>query len=163
MINTEIKSVNCRRSVQNVAYCFSVTSNSTAGFKRRSNSHPFHLLSLRLSSQFPRRTQGATIFVLEGINQWERLYECAIECTNQRSFVPESFSFRRHIGEDPGDEVEGCFPLLGLTPSGLFMGLSSTLIYTSELILWFHYLCSQCYAAQHSYVPLLSIRRDLPS
>ena len=45
-----------------------------------------------------------------------------------------------------------CFPLLGLTPSGLFMGLSSTIIYTSELILWFHYLCSQCYAAQHSYV-----------
>ena len=30
------------------------------------------------------------------------------------------------------------FPLLGLTPSGLFMGLSSTIIYTSELIL--HYL-----------------------
>ena len=28
-----------------------------------------------------------------------------------------------------------CFPLLGLTPSGLFMGLSSTIIYTSELIL----------------------------
>ena len=28
-----------------------------------------------------------------------------------------------------------CFPLLGLTPSGLFMGLSSTLIYPSELIL----------------------------
>ena len=28
-----------------------------------------------------------------------------------------------------------CFPLLGLTPSGLFMGLSRTLIYTSELIL----------------------------
>ena len=28
-----------------------------------------------------------------------------------------------------------CFPLLGLAPSGLFMGLSSTLIYTSELIL----------------------------
>ena len=28
-----------------------------------------------------------------------------------------------------------CLPLLGLTPSGLFMGLSSTLIYTSELIL----------------------------
>ena len=150
-----------------------------------------------------------------------------------------------------------CFPLPGLTPSGLSMGLSSTLIYTSELILcsiicvpsatrhninmypyflfaaihhlkssptfsvrpcssvgrvtvdlirrswvrfpprskdfffatcgslfpfnranaqWviygvkqhfnlhfrvnslFHYLCSQCYAAQHSYVPLLSLR-----
>ena len=30
--------------------------------------------------------------------------------------------------------------LLGLTPSGLFMGLSSTIIYTSELILWFHHL-----------------------
>ena len=27
------------------------------------------------------------------------------------------------------------FPSLGLMPSGLFMGLSSTLIYTSELIL----------------------------
>ena len=31
--------------------------------------------------------------------------------------------------------VVPCFPLLGLTPSGLFMDLSSTLIYTSELIL----------------------------
>ena len=30
-----------------------------------------------------------------------------------------------------------CFPLLGLTPRGLFMGLSCTLIYTSELILYF--------------------------
>ena len=27
----------------------------------------------------------------------------------------------------------------------------------------FHYLCSQCYAAQHSYVPILSLRRDSPS
>ena len=33
-----------------------------------------------------------------------------------------------------------CFPLLGLTPSGLFMGSSSTIIYTSELI-----LCSTIY------------------
>ena len=31
--------------------------------------------------------------------------------------------------------VVPCFPLLGLTPSGLPMGLSSTIIYTSELIL----------------------------
>ena len=31
--------------------------------------------------------------------------------------------------------VVPCIPLLGLMPSGLFMGLSSTLIYTSELIL----------------------------
>ena len=50
------------------------------------------------------------------------------------------------------------FPLLGLTPSGLFMGLSSTIIYTSELIIdreWFSVLLfSQCYAAQHSYVPI---------
>ena len=30
--------------------------------------------------------------------------------------------------------VVPCFPLLGLTPSGLFMGLSSTITYTSELI-----------------------------
>ena len=28
--------------------------------------------------------------------------------------------------------VVPCFLLLGLTPSGLFMGLSSTVIYTSE-------------------------------
>ena len=34
---------------------------------------------------------------------------------------------------------------------------------TSEFILWFHYLCSQCYAAQHSFVPILSLRRDSPS
>ena len=33
------------------------------------------------------------------------------------------------------DRVVPCFPLLGLTPSVLFMGLSSTIIYTSELIL----------------------------
>ena len=54
--------------------------------------------------------------------------------------------------------VVPCFPLLGLAPSGIFMGLSSTSIYTSELILCFHYLCSQCYAAQHSYVPLKAFR-----
>ena len=35
----------------------------------------------------------------------------------------------------PIPRVVPCFPLLGLTPSGLFMGLSSTIIYTSELIL----------------------------
>ena len=55
------------------------------------------------------------------------------------------------------------FPLLGLTPSGLYMGSISTQIYTSELILCFticvhsatrHYI--------HSYVPLLSLRRDSP-
>ena len=33
--------------------------------------------------------------------------------------------------------VVPCFPLPGLTPSGLFIGLSSTLINTSELILCF--------------------------
>ena len=36
--------------------------------------------------------------------------------------------------------VVPCFPLLGLTPTGLLMGLSSTIIYTSELI-----LCSTIY------------------
>ena len=34
------------------------------------------------------------------------------------------------------NSVVPCFPLLGLTPSGLFMGLSGTIIYTSELILF---------------------------
>ena len=27
----------------------------------------------------------------------------------------------------------------------------------------FHYLCSQCYTEQHSYIPVLSLRRDSPS
>ena len=42
-----------------------------------------------------------------------------------------------HQGQKIFDLPRGvpCFPLLGLTPSGLFMGLRSTIIYTSELIL----------------------------
>ena len=47
------------------------------------------------------------------------------------------------------------FPLLGLTPSGLFMGLCSTIIFRVNSL--FHYSCSQCYAAQHSYVPLIKL------
>ena len=35
----------------------------------------------------------------------------------------------------PLPRVVPCFPLLGLTPNALFMGLSSTMIYTSEVIL----------------------------
>ena len=46
--------------------------------------------------------------------------------------------------------VVPCFPLLGLTPSGLFMGLSSTLIYTSELILC-STICEPCYVARVKY------------
>ena len=38
-------------------------------------------------------------------------------------------------GTTRGKEKIFFFPLLGLTPSGLFMGLSSTIIYTSELVL----------------------------
>ena len=38
-------------------------------------------------------------------------------------------------------------------------GFKSTLTYTSELILCCT-MCSQCYVAPHSYVPLLSFRRD---
>ena len=49
----------------------------------------------------------------------------------RRSWV--RFPPRRKIFSLP--RVVPCFPLLGLTPSGLFMGLSSTIIYTSELIL----------------------------
>ena len=48
----------------------------------------------------------------------------------QRSCVP-LLSLRR----DSPSKMVPCFPLLGLTPSGFFMGLSSTIIYTSELIL----------------------------
>ena len=42
----------------------------------------------------------------------------------------------------PLPRVVPCFPLLGLTPSGLFMGLSSTIIYTSELIVNFNLVIS---------------------
>ena len=40
------------------------------------------------------------------------------------------------LGVSPSKGNQG-FPLLGLTPSRLFMGSISTLIYTSELILCF--------------------------
>ena len=42
---------------------------------------------------------------------------------------------QRLVNQTDERRVVPCFPLLGLTPSGLFMGLSSTIIYTSELIL----------------------------
>ena len=51
--------------------------------------------------------------------------------------VSPSKGFDSHRGQKIFSlpRVFPCFPLLGLTPSGIFMGLSSTLIYTSELIL----------------------------
>ena len=51
------------------------------------------------------------------------------------------------------------FPLLGLTPSGLFMGLSSTLIYTSELILC-SIICVPS-ATRHNIHMYQNVRRDL--
>ena len=47
-----------------------------------------------------------------------------------------------------------CFPLLGLTPSGLFMGLSSTIIYTSELI-----LCSTIFISERVLGPYFHMER----
>ena len=60
-----------------------------------------------------------------------------------RVFAREISGGRRPVGSIPTEvkrffslpRVVPCFPLLGLTPSGLFMGLSSTLICTSELTL----------------------------
>ena len=51
--------------------------------------------------------------------------------------ISEGRGFDSHGGQKIFSlpRVVPCFPLLGLTPSGLFMGLSSTLIYTSDLIL----------------------------
>ena len=51
--------------------------------------------------------------------------------------ISEGRGFDSHRGQKIFSlpRVVPCFPLLGLTPSGLFMGLSSTIIYTSELIL----------------------------
>ena len=64
------------------------------------------------------------------VNIWEGLQNLLMQLLGSKAFTGEKiFSLPR---------VVPCFPLLGLTPSGLFMGLSSTIIYTSELILWFH-------------------------
>ena len=54
----------------------------------------------------------------------------------EKIFLPR-WEFDSHRGKKIFSlpRVVPCFPLLGLTPSGLFMGLSSTIIYTSELIL----------------------------
>ena len=45
------------------------------------------------------------------------------------------YGFDSHRGQNIFSlpRVVPCFPLLGLMPSGLFMGLSSTIMYTSEL------------------------------
>ena len=51
------------------------------------------------------------------------------------------------------------FPLLGLTPSGSFMGFTKHFNLHFRVNSLFHHLC---YAAQHSYVHLLSLRRDSP-
>ena len=50
--------------------------------------------------------------------------------------IPLCRGFDSHRGQEIFSlpRVVPCFPLLGLTPSGLCMGLSSTLIYTSELV-----------------------------
>ena len=52
---------------------------------------------------------------------------------NKSPVMPAIYTDRQKIFSLP--RVVPCFPLLGLTSSGLFMGLSSTIIYTSELIL----------------------------
>ena len=57
-------------------------------------------------------------------------------CRSWVPFPPRSKDFFFASGMVP------CFPLLGLTPNGLFMGLSSTIIYTSELILCSTICCS---------------------
>ena len=90
-------------------------------FQRYSHSFPnnqiwilstFWVSNTEESTSKPLRShQRVTIFVLEGMNQWERAYERVLECTNQRSFYfavcQGLLSCRRHIGkrEDPGDEV----------------------------------------------------------
>ena len=56
--------------------------------------------------------------------------------------------------------VVPCFPLLGLTPSGLFMGLSSTLIYTSELILC-SAICVRSATRHNIHISLIGVIRFL--
>ena len=92
-------------------YCFSVTSNSTAGFKRRLNRHPFHFLSLRLCFPFTKNL-GSHHFCF-GRNKpmkahvWtcNRIHQSAIVLVR---CVSGSSSYCRHTGkrEDPGDEVD---------------------------------------------------------
>ena len=46
--------------------------------------------------------------------------------------------------------------------SGSFIGFSQHFNLHFRVNPLFHHVCSWCYAAQHSYVPLLSLRRDSP-
>ena len=86
-----------------------------------------HDLRIRSTVTLPTELQGRTEKVGDDLDgeSWRR----------------ESKSGGRGFDSHRGQKIFSlprvvpCFPLLGLTPSGLFMGLSSTIIYTSELIL----------------------------
>ena len=78
----------------------------------------------RLSYKVTQRKSGTILDGESRRRESKGTYECCAAFDSHRG--QKIFSLPR---------VVPCFPLLGLTPSGLFMGLSSTIIYTSELIL----------------------------
>ena len=55
--------------------------------------------------------------------------------TKKKSFDPGGKQTHNLRIRATATRVVPCFPLPGLMPGGLFMGLSSTIIYTSELVL----------------------------
>ena len=71
------------------------------------------------------------------VNRGEEKVRVHMNVVPRSTWVRGSRGFDSHRGQKIFSlpRVVPCFPLLGLTPSGLFMGLSSTIIYTSELIL----------------------------
>ena len=58
-------------------------------------------------------------------------------------FVGRGFDSYRGQNTFSLPRVVPCFPLLGLAPSGLFMGSISTLIYTSYILTYILYLYIQ--------------------
>ena len=86
------------------------------------------------------------------------------QSAEQRQVQSGGHGFDSHRGQKNFSlpRVVPRFPLLGLTPSGSFLGFTQHFNLHFRVSFLFHHLCSWCYAAQLSYVPLLSLRCDSP-
>ena len=87
------------------------------------------------STQSYKMAASTLHWMQNDLPQVEPVLDCLSSTKNLRRSGGRGFDFHRGQKIFSLPRVVPCFPLLGLTLSGLFMGLSSTLIYTSELIL----------------------------
>ena len=126
-------------------------------FSKRSDGNSVHLLGLgvrhwrkRFSVSTKNSKSYHPFFVLEVLNQWERMYKYTMKCTNYRTFKFTAcqglLSYRRQIGkqEDPGDEVGGEPPCKSLVQRSRMLMQKRPLfgqtqrqinIYSSQLII----------------------------